>query len=171
MIKNWWLLALSGVLDAMYAALNFFTSDPVRMSTVERMGLLALAAGACTVAAGLWSFKRGASWLLVLNGLACTTLGLLLAFWRGPLAFRTIALLIVVMALSAGIYELADRRRRLLSAAGLASIGFALAFLAFVFHWIKLDPSSPHQTLFWLGSYFAFTAICMLWLAQNKAPL
>jgi uncharacterized membrane protein HdeD (DUF308 family) len=148
-------------------------------STLVQMGVLALAAGACTIAAGIWSSGKGKSWLLVLNGLACSALGLIFTFWTGPLAFRTVALLIVVMALSIGIYELAAARelRRhladewLLGAAGVASVGFALAFFAFVFRWIKLEPGSPAQTLHWLGSYFGFSAVCMLGLALRLHSL
>ena len=148
-------------------------------STLAQMGVLALAAGACTIAAGIWSSRKGKSWLLVLNGLACSALGLIFTFWTGPLAFRTVALLIVVMALSIGIYELAAARelRRhladewLLGAAGVASVGFALAFFAFVFRWIKLEPGSPAQTLHWLGSYFGFSAVCMLGLALRLYSL
>jgi uncharacterized membrane protein HdeD (DUF308 family) len=182
LIKNWWLLALCGVLDAIYSVMNFFMQRPdgsltlrtfVQRGTVVHMGMLALAAGACTIAAGIWSSRKGKSWLLVLNGLACSTLGLLFAFWTGRLAFRTVALLIVVMAMSIGIYELAAartlRRHRadewLLGAAGVVSVGFALAFFAFVCRSIKLEPGSPAQTLLWLGSYFGFSAICMLGLA------
>ena len=184
LIKNWWLLALCGVLDAMYAFMNFFMRRAdgslglrifgVNRSTLVYMGMLALAAGACTIAAGIWRFSRGKSWLLVLNGLACSALGLILTFRAGrPIAFRTIALLMVMMAMSIGIYELATARtlRRhladewLLGAAGVASVGFGLAFFAFVFGWIKLDPGSPAQTLHWFGSYFGFSAICMLGLA------
>jgi hypothetical protein len=39
-----------------------------------------------------------------------------------------------------------------------------LAFFALGFRWIKLGPGS-HADLLWLGSYFGFSAICMLWLA------
>jgi hypothetical protein len=53
----------------------------------------------------------------------------------------------------------------LLGAAGVASVGFALVFFAFMSRWIRLDPASPTQTLLWLGSYFGFSAICMLGLA------
>jgi uncharacterized membrane protein HdeD (DUF308 family) len=139
------------------------------------MGVLALAAGACTIAAGVWSFRSGTAPLLVLNGLASSMLGLILAFWTGPLAFRTVALLVIAMAISSGIYELITARtlRRhsadewLLYAAGAISGGFAFAFLAFVFGWIKLDPASPAQTLHWLGSYFGFAAVCMLGFARR----
>jgi len=183
LIKNWWLLALCGVFDALYSGMNFFMQGPdgslalrtfVRhRDTVVDMGMLALAAGACTIAAGIWSSGKGKAWLLVLNGLACSALGLIFTFWTGPLAFRTVALLIAVMAMSIGIYELATARtlRRhladewILGAAGVVSVGFAVAFLAFVIHWIKLEPGSPAQTLHWLGSYFGFSAICMAGLA------
>ena len=126
-----------------------------------------------------WEFQKGKSWLLLLNGLACSALGLIFTFWTGPLAFRTVALLIVLMAMSIGIYELATARtlRRhladewLLGAAGVASVGFASVFFAFVFRWIKLEPGSPAQTLHWLGSYFGFSAICMLGLALRLHSL
>jgi hypothetical protein len=32
---------------------------------------------------------------------------------------------------------------------------------------IKLDPASPGQTPLWLGSYFGFSAICMLGMAAD----
>ena len=182
MIKSWWLLALCGVLGAIYSAMNFFMQAPdgslalrtgMHRGTGVHLGELALAAGVCTIAAGVWNYRNSKSWLLVLNGLAFSALGAILLFWKGPLGFGTIALLIVVMALSIGIYELAiapTLRRRLadewlLGAAGVISVGFALAFFAFVFGWIKLDPGLPAQSLHWMGSYFGFSAICTLWLA------
>lgn len=175
LIKNWWLLALCGVLDALISVIYFSHAGNGFRATgaVMFLGKLTLAAGACTIAAGIWSPGKGKSWFLVLNGLACSALGLIFTFWTGPLAFRTIALLIVVMAISIGVYELATARalRRhladewLLGAAGMISAGFALAFFAFVFGWIKLEPESPAQTLHWMGSYFGFSAISMLGLA------
>ncbi len=65
----------------------------VHRGTLFDMGRLALAAGSCTIAAGIWIFRNRKAWLLALNGLALCTLGLILLFWRDPLAFRTIALL------------------------------------------------------------------------------
>ncbi|HXR79231.1 MAG TPA: hypothetical protein VN737_24865 [Bryobacteraceae bacterium] len=187
--KTWWLLVVCGVLEAMYSVMNFFMVRPdgsLALRTfvngrgaIVNMGMLALAAGACTVAAGIWSSRNGQSWLLVLNGLAFSALGLIFMFWRGPLAFRTIALLIVVMAMSIGIYEWVTARMLrsrpadewLLGAAGVVSLGFALVFLAFVFRWIKPEPASPSQTLIWMGSYFGFSAICMLWLGLRLYSL
>src|SRR5690348_10312363 len=101
LIKTWWLLALCGVFDAMYAVVNFFHAESGihHRGTVVRMGMLALAAGACTIAAGIWSLRNSKSWFLVLNGVALSVLGSILTFWTRRLAFRTIALLIIVMAI------------------------------------------------------------------------
>jgi uncharacterized membrane protein HdeD (DUF308 family) len=172
LFKSWWLLVLCGVFDAMISAVYLVRQNsdwPLTYHAWHRtmlyLGWLTLAPGACTIAAGVWNSRKGNSWLLVLNGVACSALGTIFAFWTGPLAFRTIALLIVVMALSIGIYELAISRisRRVSDGTiGVLSIGFALAFLGFVLRWIHLDPRAPAQSLHWLGSYFAFSAICML---------
>lgn len=174
-IGNGMLLALCGILDGTISVIYFSHAGEGfhAMSAVVFVGMLTAVLGACTIAAGFWSPGNGKHWLLVLNGLACCSLGLIFTFWTGPLAFRTIAALIMVMALSIGFYEWASARtlRRdhaaewLLGAAGAASLGFALAFLAFVFRWIKLDPGSPGQSLRWLGSYFGFCAVCMVGLA------
>jgi uncharacterized membrane protein HdeD (DUF308 family) len=180
--KSRWLLALCGVLDAAISLIYLIGGNPngpltfrAWHSTVVFLGQLTLAAGLCTIAAGLWNFRNRESWLLVLNGLACSALGAVLAFWTGPLGFSTIALLIAVMATTIGIYQLAAVRilrrlagRWLIGAAGVASVGFAVAFLAFVFGWLKLEPAAPAQSLHWLGSYFGFSAACMLMLTLRR---
>jgi len=176
--KGWWLLACCGVLDAIISVIYLVgqnSNGPVTFhawhGTMVFLGELTLAAGACTIATGVWNASKSNSWLLVLNGLATSALGALFAFWTGPLAFRTVALLIAIMAMSIGVYELATARtlRRLrdeslFGAAGIACVGFAFAFLAFVFGWMKLEPPAWAQSLRWLGSYFGFSAICMLML-------
>lgn len=183
-VKSWWLLALCGVFDALFAVMTFLMASPdgslnLRIfmhsrNAITPLGAFALAAGICTVAAGVLISRKDRSWLLVLNGLACSSLGLLVTLGATrPIAFRTIALVIVIMAMSIGLYELATARTLrvypidewLLGVAGAASVGFAVVFLAFVLRWIKLDPSPSAQTFHWLGSYFGFTAICMVGLA------
>jgi uncharacterized membrane protein HdeD (DUF308 family) len=182
LIKNWWLLALCGVSDAIISAIYLIMRDtdgPVTFQAwngaVVFLGKLALAAGACTIAAGIWRSAKGKCLLLVLNGLALCALGLICyKLTHYPISFRTIALLIILMAMSIGVLELLTartlRRQRhvadgwFFGLAGVASVGFALAFLALGFHWIKLEPRS-HSDLLWLGCYFGFSAICMLGLA------
>src|ERR1700730_4220501 len=134
LIKSWWLLALCGVLDAIISVINFdHAGNGFHGNAVMQVGMLALAAGACTIAAGMWSSKNRRSWLLVLNGLALGALGLILTgIFGSRIQFRTIALLIVVMGTSLGVYELAtartSRRQRhvadewFLGLAGVASV-------------------------------------------------
>ena len=111
---------------------------------------------------------------MVLNGLGCSAVGLN-SYAAGigfSIGFQTFALFFVLMALSIGIYELVTARMLLrhaadqwvLSAAGVVSLGFACAFLAFAYGWIQLEPR-PLADFLWFGSYFGFSAICMLWLA------
>jgi uncharacterized membrane protein HdeD (DUF308 family) len=184
LVKSWWLLALCGVFNALFAVLIVVMGSPDgsrslhtlihNRAAVLQLGLLALAAGVCTIAASVWRSGKDNSWLLVLNGLACSSLGILVTLGATrPITFRTIALVIVIMAMSIGLYELATARTLrgqlmnewLLGIAGVVSVGFAIVFLAFVLRWIKLDPSPSAQTFNWLGSYFGFTAICMVGLA------
>jgi uncharacterized membrane protein HdeD (DUF308 family) len=180
--KNWWLLALCGVLDAIISVIYLIMQDtdgPLTFHawnrTIVLLGKLAVAAGVCAIAAGIWRSTKSRCWLLVLNGLALGALGIICyGFVRYSISFRTIALLVILMAVSIGILEFIaartlPRQRRSAddwfhSLAGVASVGFALAFFALGFGWIKIEPGS-HIDLLWLGSYFGFSAICMLWLA------
>ena len=182
LIKNWPLLALCGILDAIISVIYLImkeTDGPLAFhswnGTVVFLGKLALAAGACTIAAGILRSTNGKCWLLVLNGLAFSAYGLIPRLWRGPLSFLFFARLLIVMAISIGIFELLTTRtlRRqhpadgwFLGLAGIASFGFALAFLALTMGWIQLESRPLHASLFlWLVSYFGFSAICMLVLA------
>ncbi len=191
LIRNSWLLALCGVLYAMFSFVILFWLSPdgspiLRSFVTPRdmaplLGILALAAGAGTIAAAIWKSSKDNPWFLAVNGLACSALGLLIVLGATrPVAFRTLALFIVVMAASIGVYELATARtvrghlvdEWLLAGAGVISVGFAGVFLGFALGWIRLEPSPSGQTFYWLGSYFAFSALCMLGLAfrQIKPP-
>ena len=113
----------------------------------------------------------GVSWLLVVNGLALGAYGLIPLVWTGPLSLRPFfALLLVAMAVSIGILAWTSGGTLrgyvpdswFLGLAGVASVGYALAFLALDFRWINLK--QPGSFFLLLGSYFGFSAICMLGL-------
>jgi uncharacterized membrane protein HdeD (DUF308 family) len=180
--KNWLLLALCGVLDAIISVTYLIMQDthgPLTFhswnGTIGLLGKLALAAGACTIAAGILRSRKGKCWLLVLNGLALGALGLIqYGFARFRISFLTVALLVILMTMSIGILELVIgrtlwRQRHVadgwfLALAAVASFGFAVAFFVLGFGWIKIEPGS-HPDLLWLGFYFGFSAICVLGLA------
>ena len=170
--KNWWLLAFCGVLYAIISVMYLIIQGqdgPLTLHAWSGMGVLLgdliLAAGACTIAAGLWRSATGKCWLLVVNGLALGSLGLIITvLFRFRISLRTVALLFVVMAISIGILELLTTRTLRLGLAGAASIGFAVAFVALGLGWIKIEQGS-HADFLWFASYFGFTAICLLLLA------
>jgi hypothetical protein len=136
-------------------------------NTVVFQGKLALAAGACAIAAGIWMSMKDKSWLLVLNGLALTAYGLISVFWsQGRFTFLPVALLFVVMAVSLGIFALASALtlrhgpdKWLIGLGGAVSIGLGLAFLALGFRWIGFH--GPGSYFIWSSSYFGLSAICM----------
>ena len=175
LMSKWWWLGLCVASEVAISVFYFYHAAYGVHSpdAVGLLGKLTLAAGVCTIAAGALTTTEGKRWLLVLNGLCCSSLGLYLTFWARS-AFRTMAVLIVLMAMSLGTYELATAGRLrtqralewLAGAAGIVSLGFAVVFLAFVFRWIKLKPASPAQTFLWLGSFFGFSALCMLGTAR-----
>lgn len=181
-VKSWWLLLLCGILEAIYCGMTFFMLRPdgtialrtfvSRRSTVVDMGILAMGAGVCAIAAAIWNSRKISAWFLAFNGVALSVLGLVFMFWTGPLSFRTIALLFAAMAISAGMYELAVGRtaHSLWLAAGIVSFVFAAAFLSFAFRWIELARHSPTATFIWMGSYFGFSAICMFMLGSKTEP-
>lgn len=195
--KNWWLLALSGVLEAIVSVIYLIMRAQDRALTLHAwrgtvlfLGNFLLVAGLCTIAAAIWKLANGKSWLLLLNGLALVALGLIYtgvpSLTRGAatgarISFRSIVLLIVVMAITVGSWELVTARTLrsqrhvadawLAASAGLASIGLAVAFLGFVFGWVKLDPGSLGQSFLWLGVYFGFSALCMIALALRLHSL
>jgi hypothetical protein len=155
------LLILCGVLEAIISVVYL-----VVQNADTDLGKLAVAAGACAVAAGILK-PTERSWLLVLNGLALSSLGMIQwALVRFPISFLTIALLISAMAVSIGILDIVDGW--FFGAIRVISVGFALTFLALGLRWIRIEPGS-RSDLLWIGSYFGFSAICMVALAL-KAP-
>ena len=182
LIRNWWLLALCGLLEGIVSALYLImqnTGGPVLAQTwggtVIFIGKLAMAAGACAIGAALWRSKNGISWALTLNGLALAALGFIqFELTRLPIGIFVIELLIVLIATSIGVVEFAIARSFhgrghrteawLLKSAAIVSFGFILPSLALGLQWIRMQPGS-HADLLWLGLFFGFTAICSVALA------
>ena len=176
--KNWWLLALSGGIQAIISALYLIMqSEPTPLSfhawnsMLVVLGRLGLTAGACVIMAALLASRNGKCWLLVLNGSALVVLGVIeLGLTGFGVRFWTVAMLVILMAASTGVLELrmAQMLRKkgrypgtwILSLTSAISVGFVLPFLALALRWIKIEPGS-HTDLLWLGVYFAFSAVSM----------
>jgi uncharacterized membrane protein HdeD (DUF308 family) len=174
LIRNWWLLFLRGVLALSLAVMAFLMLSSVESFTLREfavrgmvvfLGILAVIAGVCTIAAGMWKAANGKWWLLFTDGIVIILAGFTLILADG-LTFRTVTHTIVVLATAIGVVELGiafSIRRHVsdewfLALGGAGSIGFALAFLL-----IGAEEAGP--MLIWLGSYSAFSAVCMLGLS------
>jgi hypothetical protein len=185
LVAGWWLLALCGIADAMCGAmhllmLNVFLSisayraAPVGIEQgVWYIGVFGLIAGTCAIAAGAWNFRRGNAWLLSLHGLALGAFGLIgvSPLVKGPLGFRPVSLLFVLMAVSAGAFAFGSARtlrsesleRCFLIVCGAAWFVFAFSFVAVGFGWIRLR--LWYSYWIWMSSYFALCSAFMLYLA------
>jgi uncharacterized membrane protein HdeD (DUF308 family) len=175
LIKGWWLLALCGIIDAISAMAHLLRLSPEGRSSVWDLGVLSLAAGACAIAAGFWNSGRGNSWLLALHGLGLSAFGLIAVspLVRGPLSFRPISLLFVLMAVTAAAaalrtaHQMRSRARDIwvLVATGTALLGFACSFPAVAFGLVRLQ--SPNSYWIWMSAYFGVTALCLLSIAMG----
>jgi uncharacterized membrane protein HdeD (DUF308 family) len=189
LIRNWWLLALCGVLEAVYAVLNLLMFNSEGSLELRRfapavtgvsLGKFAIAAGLCTVAAAFWNSARGRSWLLALNGVALSLFGALSVSWtndRQRHGFLPVALLFIVMTTSLAGFtwsvapELGRRVRDrwFLAVGGAGSVIFALTFIGWALRWIRFE--QPGMYFLWISSYFAFSALCMLALGLRLNSL
>jgi uncharacterized membrane protein HdeD (DUF308 family) len=182
LVKNWWLLALCSVFDAMLSAIYLVmrgTNGGILWhtwnGTVVFAGKVAMIAGACSIAAAIWRSRDGKSWALALNGLALAIFGFIQSgLTRFPISILVFAVLISVMTLSLGFLELGIGRtlssmgRRadggFFAATGLLSLIVVLPSLALGLRWIRVQPGS-HLDFLWLGTYFGFAAVCLMALA------
>jgi len=165
--KVWWLLALAGIADLAHAAINLLFLNPsVGLRTfaapdaVWDMGMLALVAGACAVAAGVWSTGKNGTWLLALHGLALAAFGAIAVspLVKGPLSFRPISLVFLVTAASLAAFAWNLGRRPI----AWMAFAFAVSFPVVGFL-VRLAP--PWAFFVWMSSYLAFCAVFLLWLA------
>ncbi len=180
-IRNAWLVGLCGVFEAIYAALNLLMVNPdgslewrtyAPRITIALLGRFALAAGACAIAASVWKWEsKRSSLLLLLHGLALSAYGLLSMFWsEGRHGILPVAVLFMVMALSAGVFALATavpQRRWLLVIAGAGTLAFTPVFLAMGFGWLRLPPPVSYFVV--ISAYFGISAACMLLVGAGPA--
>jgi hypothetical protein len=172
--KLWWIPVLGGVLEAIYALTNLFMPQPdgfltlrtfAPRGTVLQLGMVALTAGLCTIAVGTRVFR---SWPLALNGVAFCALGLLSLLSNYRISFRLIAVVLAVLAATLATH-LGQRRLWTWNPSAAVPVGFAVAFLAMALGWTA--PGRPESIYIWMGSYFGFSAACLLTLFRHPASL
>ena len=164
--RNWWVLALRGVVALVFAVLVMLWPAITLLVLVALFAAYAIVAGA-VAAWGAVKNRDGAKywWLLLLLGLVSIAGGVIAVFYPG----LTALVLVLVMganALVTGALDLAIairlrkvlQRKWLLVLAGLASVAFGILVLLF--------PGAGALALVWLISFHAaVTGVLFLALA------
>lgn len=181
MIQNWWLLFLRGVLAIAFAIFIFafmpflpapFLRQFAFAGLVAIFALFALVTGVLTVAAAVrGAGQGGSSWLMLADGIAVTTGGLVILLAPGSTLTRVIQL-IALTALVVGILEFfagVHLRRHvtdewLLITGGVISVAFATCLLL-------TRILSIEAALTWIAIYALANGLAVIGLALRLRSL
>ena len=82
--RNWWVLALRGVVAIIFGVLAFVWPGLVLLSLVLLFGAFALVDGVLAVIAGIASYGRSERWwAMLLEGVAGIIIGVVTVVWPG----------------------------------------------------------------------------------------
>ncbi|WP_375464891.1 HdeD family acid-resistance protein [uncultured Methylobacterium sp.] len=163
--RNWWLVALRGVLAILFGALAFVAPGAFVLSLVLFFAAYMVVDGVFAIAAALRAAQAHARWgFLLFEGVADVLVGAA-AFLVPAAAVWAFVLLVAVWALATGGLMIAAAFRLhlhygrwWLGLGGVVSILFGIALLA--------DPGMSALVLTgWLGAYAAAFGVMMLILA------
>jgi len=161
--KNWWALALRGLVALLFGLLTFFLPGVTLVTLVLFFGAFALADGFFNVVA----FFRVAShqWALLIEGVIGVIAGILTFAWP---AITAIALLYVIAfwAVFTGIFEIVAgiRLRKVISNEWLLLVMGAVSLLFGVF--ILIAPGlGALAIILWIGAYAMVSGLFLLALA------
>jgi len=181
LIQNWWLLFLRGILAIAFAIFIFvflpflpalFLRQFAFAGLAAIFALFALATGVLTIAAAVrGAGQGGSSWLMLADGIAVTTGGVVILLAPGSTLTHVIQL-IAIIALVVGVLEFVagiHLRRHvtdewLLITGGVISIAFAPCLL--------LSPvETVESTLTWISVYAFASGLAVIGLALRLRSL
>jgi uncharacterized membrane protein HdeD (DUF308 family) len=166
LVRNWWMLALRGVLAIAFGVLVFFWPGFAWVMIVGIFAAYALLDGVLAIVAAVTGHAHGGRlWGLILEGVVGIAAGVLTLVWPGVTGM-ILLYFIAFWAIFTGVFEIvaAIRLRKditgewALALAGIISVGFGLAIL-FV-------PAAGAVAIAWLIGLYAVTfGVAMLALA------
>jgi uncharacterized membrane protein HdeD (DUF308 family) len=181
MIQNWWLLFLRGVLAIAFAIFIFafmpflpapFLRQFAFAGLAAIFALFAFATGVLTIAAAVrGAGQGGSSWLMLADGIAVATGGLIILVAPGSTLLRVIQL-IALIALVVGVLEFVagiHLRRHvtdewLLISGGIISIAFAPCLLL-------ANIGTVQAAMTWVSVYALATGLAVIGLALRLRSL
>jgi uncharacterized membrane protein HdeD (DUF308 family) len=181
MIQNWWLLFLRGILAIAFAIFIFafmpflpapFLRQFAFAGLAAIFALFAFATGVLTIAAAVrGAGQGGSSWLMLADGIAVATGGLIILLAPGSTLVRVIQL-IALIALVVGVLEFVagiHLRRHvtdewLLISGGIISIAFAPCLLL-------ANIGTVQAAMTWVSVYALATGLAVIGLALRLRSL
>lgn len=164
--RNWWAIALRGVVAILFGLFVFFVPGPALLALIVVFGAYAFIDGILAIAAGFRAARSHERWLqLVLMGIFGVLVGLVTWFYPGLTAL-TLLYVIAAWAVVTGIMEIIaafELRRHLPGEwwwllAGLASVAFGVLLM-----W---HPLVGALAVLWIiGTYAIAAGIFLLGLA------
>ena len=157
LFRNWWVLALRGVLAIVFGILALIWPDTTKLALVLLFGAFALTDGSLAVAAGIAMSKHFERWwALLLEGLTGIVIGILTFFWPNVTGL-VLLYFIAAWAVITGIFEVvaAIQFRRVISdewamiLSGLMSVLFGIVLFVF--------PAAGAVSLAWLIGMYTMT--------------
>jgi uncharacterized membrane protein HdeD (DUF308 family) len=180
LINNWWLLALRGVFAMAFAILafslrrlaeSFLTRPIVHAGVVVIFGLLALAAGICTIAAAVRRADKDKSHLLLWDGVAVCIAGLVIVL-APKLELTWLVDIVAIWAVVIGVLELLIARRLRRHIPAEWSLAFAgMGSLCLGVYFLLQRSNEGASLLLWLAVYAAFSAVTILVQAYRLRAL
>ena len=151
LIQKWWAVALRGILAILFGIVAWAFPGAALVSLALVFGAYAFIDGVLTIVSAVGHRGREASWY-VLEGIIGIAVGLATFFFPG-MAAQALVILIGLWAILTGIfevvagYELLSSWSWLLACAGVISIGFGVAVIAY--------PASGALAITWLIGIYA----------------
>lgn len=166
--RNWWMLALRGVLAIVFGILVFFSPALAWVVVIGLFAAFALIDGVLAITAAVVGHEHGRKWwALVLEGVVGLGAGILTLAWP-EVTGLLLLYFIGFWAVFTGVLEIAaaiQLRKEIegewaLALAGVLSIGFGLAIL--------LVPSAGALAVAWvIGAYAIIFGVLMLAVAMR----
>lgn len=153
--RNWWVVALRGVLAIFFGILAFIWPGLTVLSLVLLFGAYALVDGLFAVIAGISSYGRNKRWwAMLVVGLAGIALGVLTMIWPGTTAL-VLLYFIAAWAIVTGIFQIvaAIQLRREITNEWALILGGALSVLFGVL--LVVFPGAGALSLTWMIAAYA----------------
>jgi uncharacterized membrane protein HdeD (DUF308 family) len=172
MIRNWWVLALRGVVAILFGVIAFSQPGITLTALVWTWGAYALVDGVCALVSAVRAATSYQRWgMLLLEGVAGIAAGIVAFGWTGITAL-TLLYLIAAWAIVTGIFEIAAaiRLREMIEGEWLLGLAGVLSILLGVL--IVARPGAGLLASVWIiGSYALIFGIVMLVLAFRLRAL